>query len=68
MATTETELYDVVAVNMDTNKVRIIAKNKTLANAEAITKIAVLRRGVVDEFFSEVPSNKKFKDGDCYEL
>ena len=66
MTKTKTELYDVVAVNMDTNKVRIIAKDKTLPTAEAIIRMAVLRRGVEDEFYAEVPSGK-FKEGDCYD-
>jgi hypothetical protein len=39
------EMFDVVAVNLDTDKVRFIAQNKTLRNAEAIVSMAVMRRG-----------------------
>lgn len=60
------ELFDVVAVNLDTSKVRILDRNKTMENAEAIVKMAVMRRGVEDEFFAECPAGK-FKDGDKYE-
>ena len=59
-------MYDVVAVNVDTNKVRLMAQNKTLPNAEAIVKMAIMRRGVDEEFYAEVPSGK-YKGGDLYE-
>lgn len=61
----DNQLFDVVAVNMKTNKVRIIAAAKTERNAEAIENMAVQRRGVEEEFFNTVP-NGKFKDGDDY--
>ena len=48
-------LYNVIAVNIDTGKERIIAENKTRRNAEAIIKMAVYRRGVEDEFFKKEP-------------
>lgn len=47
-------LYDIVAVDLKTNKVRLIAEGKTLRNAEAIVEMAVMRRGVTTEFFAEV--------------
>lgn len=59
----EKELFDVVAVNMTTMQVRLIAEAKSERNAEAIAMMAVGRRGVEDEFFSEVP-HRKYKEGD----
>ena len=57
------EQFDVVAVNIENNTVRLMAQGKDSANAEAIVRIAVMRRGVDEEFFSDVPSGK-YKDGD----
>lgn len=57
------ELYDVVAVSVATNRVRLIAEAKTLRNAEAIGWMAVARRGVEDEFFDVTPAGK-YKEGD----
>ncbi len=51
----ETELFDVVAVNIETGEKRIISSDKTELNAEAIVKMAVARRGVDEEFFKTVP-------------
>ena len=62
---TKTELYDVLAVNIATLKVRLMAEKKTLPNAEAIVSMAVLRRGVDEEFYAEVPT-AKYKEGDLY--
>lgn len=59
------KLFDVVAVNMDTEKVRLIAEKKNERNAEAIVMMAVGRRGVEEEFFSEVPHGK-YKEGDVW--
>lgn len=57
------ELYDVVAVNLTTNRVRLLATEKTLGNAGAIVTMAVVRRAVEDEFFAGAPVGK-YKDGD----
>ena len=59
------KLFDVVAVNMDTNKVRLMAESKSERNAEAIVMMAVGRRGVEEEFFAEVPHGK-YKAGDTW--
>lgn len=59
-------LYDVVAINIATGKVRLLAENKSEANAEAIVKMAVMRRGVDEECYAEVPAGK-YKEGDNYE-
>lgn len=49
-------MFDVLAVNINTGLVRIIAHGKNEKNAEAIVAMAVMRRGVEEEFFTEVPS------------
>lgn len=46
--------YDVIAVNIRTGETRVIAEEKTLANAEATVSMAVVRRGVETEFFKAV--------------
>ena len=46
--------YDVVAVNISTSTVRVIGTNKSKENAEAIVSMAVMQRGVEEEFFAEV--------------
>lgn len=56
-------LFDVVAVGIDSNVVRLLDTGKTKENAEAIVKLAVMRRGVNEEFFAEVPAGK-YRDGD----
>lgn len=58
-------LYDVIAINIDTRKVRLISQGKTLPNAEAIVKMAVMRRGVEEEFFVEVLSNL-YQEGEIW--
>ena len=50
----EQKLFNVVAVNIKTKQERIIAENKTERNAEAIVNMAVMRRGVEEEFFKTV--------------
>jgi hypothetical protein len=57
------QLFDVVVVSLDTNKVRIIASGKTKDNAGAIVSMAVMRRGLDEEFFSECPHGS-FADGE----
>ena len=59
------ELFDVVAVNLHTNSVRLIAQKKNRRNAEAIVQMAVMRRGVEEEFFCEVSAGK-YKTGDTW--
>jgi len=57
------KMFDVVAVNFHTGVVRLMAENKSERNADAVVKMAVMRRGVDEEFFSEVPHGK-YRDGD----
>lgn len=61
------KLFDVIAVNMETDKVRLMAKNKTRWNAEAIENMAIMRRGVDEEFFTVVEAGK-FSEGDSYKF
>ena len=58
--------FDVIAVNLETVRVRLIAEDKTERNADAIENMAVMRRGVEEEFFVTVPHGV-YKDGDTWE-
>ena len=42
-----------------------MGENKSASNAEAIERMALMRRGNDDNFFITVPAGK-FKDGDSY--
>jgi hypothetical protein len=58
------KLYDVVAVNLETNKVRIYGyEQDTRERADAIVQMAVARRGLETEFFSEV-IHGQYSEGD----
>lgn len=59
------QLFDAIAVNIKTNEVRIFGANKTKANAEAISSMAVMRRGCDKEFYTEVPAGT-YKEGDIH--
>lgn len=61
------QLYDVVAVSLVTtlHTVRLIDRGKTLRNAEAVRDMAVIRRGVDEEFFIEVRSGA-YREGDVW--
>lgn len=61
--TAPVDLKDVVAVDLVTDTVRIMAENKTERNADAIVNLAVMRRGVDEEFFAVVPHGK-YSTGD----
>lgn len=56
-------LYDVVAVDLHTNRILWVEHKKTLPNAEAVVAMAVMRQGVEDRFFSEVPHGA-YNEGD----
>lgn len=60
---TKSELRDVVAVSLATHKVRIMETGMLPRAAEAYVKMAVIRRGVEEEFFAAVPSGF-YRDGD----
>lgn len=52
------ELFDVLAVDMSTHKVRVMATNKTARNAEAVESMAVMNLGVEGQFFVTEPAGK----------
>ena len=55
MNDTKHKLYRVVAVNIKTGARRVIESGKTERNAEAIVMMAVMRRGVEEEYFDTEP-------------
>ena len=57
--------FDVVAVEMKSLRVRLIAEGKSERAAEGIVNMAVMRRGVEVEFFAEVPAGS-YSDGDLW--
>lgn len=56
-------MYDIIAVNMKTHKIRMLGENKSERNAHAIEMMAVSRLGCNDEFFTKAPAGR-YKDGD----
>lgn len=54
-------LFDVVAVNIKTRAERFIAEAKSERTAEAIVNMAVMRRGVEEEFFDTRPHPYQLK-------
>ena len=60
-------MFDVVAVDMETNVVRLIAENKTDKNAQAIIAFALMKRGGETEFFADVPHGK-YKGGETWQV
>jgi len=58
-------LYDVVAVGLDSNKILWVEKDKTLPSAEAIQVMAVARQGVEDRFFA-ISKAGFYQRGDIY--
>ena len=60
-------LFDVLAVEFKTKRVRRIAEDKRKADAEAIVAMAVMRRGVELEYFVTAPAGR-YHDGDSYAL
>ena len=49
------ELFDVIAVNIESRRERVLATGETRKNAEAIVNMAVMRHGLEEEFFKKVP-------------
>jgi len=49
------ELFDVVAVDMTTHAIEVIAEARNKKSAYAIENMAVWRRGVETNFFATVP-------------
>ena len=50
-----TELFDVIATNIETGAQRFIGQAKSEQDAEAIVTMAVMRRGLDKECFWAVP-------------
>ena len=57
--------YDVIGVQIATNKVRVMGTHKTHLAAEAYRDMAVIRRGIDEEFFAVVPAGL-YDDEDVY--
>jgi hypothetical protein len=58
--------FDVVAVAIaDPHQVRILGKQLTERNAEAVIKLAVMRRGGATEFYKAVTAGSYF-EGECW--
>ena len=57
------KMYDVIAVNMLTHKVRMLGENKTAHNADTIEMMAFALLGCDEEFFTTTPAGR-YKEGD----
>ena len=57
-------MFDVIEVNIATRKIRLMTDTpKNAANAEAIERMALMRRGDGSNFFDTVPTGQ-YADGD----
>jgi hypothetical protein len=57
-------MFDVIEVEIEVpHRIRVLDRSKSEANAEAIVKFAVWRRGVESHFYKTVPAGQ-FNDGD----
>lgn len=61
------ESFDVVAVSLkgEPRKVRVFARDEDEENAEAVIKMAVMRRGVEEEFYTTTRPGA-YNDGDIW--
>lgn len=59
-------MYDVLAVSIKDQKVRILDTNKTKDAAEGVVMFAVMRRGVETEFYPIVEAGA-YNEGDWYQ-
>lgn len=57
--------FDVIEVDTDTMKVRMMGESLSARNAEAVERMALMRRGNDNNFFTTVEAGK-YKDGDTY--
>lgn len=57
------KMYDVIAVNMVTHKVRLLGVNRSERTADVIEMMSIARFGCDEEFFTKAPSGK-YKEGD----
>lgn len=58
--------FDIIEVDIFSLKIKMMGENKSAKNAEAIERMALMRRGTDANFFTTVPSGK-YKDGDIFE-
>jgi hypothetical protein len=58
--------FDVFEVDIDSGVMRVMGKDKDARNAEAIERMAIMRRGNDDNFFVTCPAGK-FSEGDKYQ-
>ena len=58
-------LFDVVAISLQTNVVRLVAEKKSKEDADALVSMAVMQNGVDNEFFASVSAGA-FRSGDQY--
>lgn len=63
MPKANTPVFDTVAINRKTNKVRIFERGKEYGNAEAIMKMAIMRRGLDEELYA-VTTPGLYEEGD----
>lgn len=59
------EKYDVVAVEIETSTVLWVEGPQDADNAEAVIKMAIMRQGVEDRFFSAAQVGQ-YKKGDTF--
>jgi len=57
--------WDVLSVNLETHRVSIMKANQTLRNAEAVSDMAVIRRGCDTEFYPVRPAGA-YQEGDTF--
>lgn len=60
-------LFDVIAQNIKTGAKRFLDKSKSEGNADAIVRMAVMRRGVDEEFYYTVPADSEEADNTDYD-
>lgn len=58
-------MLDVVEVNISTRVVRILARDKSEDDAEAIIDMAVIRRGVEEHYYTFAAAGQ-YQDGDTW--
>lgn len=57
--------YDVLAVDLATKRVSLMAPDLTEPNAEAVVQMAVMRRGVEEAFYVAEPAGL-YAEGDTW--
>lgn len=58
-------MFDVIEIDLDTKKVRMMGGPESKPNALAILRMAIGRRGNDNNTFTTVPTGK-YADGDTY--